>query len=80
MPIWQSMTGLKNSTGTHKQLREDKVMSTVYPAGNFKLTVMVGKTEVPAHPGSMSRDAARRLKKVWASARPGAQTRVRKAV
>jgi len=51
-----------------------------YPAGSFKLTIVVGKTEVPAHPGRISRDAARKLQKTYRIARPEAVTRVRKAV
>jgi len=47
--------------------------------GNFRLVLLVGKSEVPAHTGSISRDAARRLKKCYAVARPNVETRVRKA-
>ncbi len=54
---------------------------TTYPVGNFKLIIVIGqsKTEVPAHPGNISRDAARKLQKTWRAARPEAVTRVRKA-
>ncbi len=46
--------------------------------GNFRLVVIVGSHEVPAHAGRISRDSARRLKKAYQVTRPGAQTRVRK--
>ncbi len=48
--------------------------------GNFRLTIVVGKSEVPAHPGKRTRDAARRLQRAYRLARPEAVTRVRKAV
>lgn len=48
--------------------------------GNFRLVVLVGRAEVPAHTGRISRDSARRLKKAYAVAKPEAQTRVRKAL
>lgn len=47
--------------------------------GNFRLVVVVGSAEVPAHSGRVTRDTARRLQKVWRSARPNAVTRVRRA-
>jgi hypothetical protein len=47
--------------------------------GNFRLVILVGAAEVPAHTGKISRDAARRLKKAYAAARPQVETRVRKA-
>jgi hypothetical protein len=46
--------------------------------GNFRLVLLVGKSEVPAHTGRISRDSARRLKKAYQVTRPGVQTRVRK--
>ena len=51
-----------------------------YPAGSFRLMIVVGRNEVPAHPGRITRDAARGLQKVWKTGRPDAVTRVRKAV
>jgi hypothetical protein len=47
--------------------------------GNFRLVLLVGSREVPAHTGKISRDAARKLKKAYAAARPQVETRVRKA-
>lgn len=47
--------------------------------GNFRLVLLIGKSEVPAHLGSISRDAARKLKRSYAAARPHVETRVRKA-
>jgi hypothetical protein len=47
--------------------------------GNFRLVILVGKSEVPAHLGNISRDSARRLKKAYSVARPNVETRVRKA-
>lgn len=48
-------------------------------SGSFRLTILVAGTEVPAHVGNISRDSARRLQKVYRTARPEAVTRVRKA-
>jgi hypothetical protein len=48
-------------------------------SGSFRLVILMGKTEVPAHSGQISRDTARRLKKYYEIARPQVQTRVRKA-
>jgi hypothetical protein len=48
-------------------------------SGNFRLVILLGKAEVPAHTGNISRDVARRLKKAYAVARPQVETRVRKA-
>jgi hypothetical protein len=48
-------------------------------SGNFRLVILLGKTEIPAHTGNVSRDAARRLKKFYSVARPQVETRVRKA-
>ena len=60
------------------------VTRVTYPAGSFRLTIVVrtntGTIEVPAHTGSISRDAARKLQKVYRTARPEAVTRVRKAL
>ncbi|MCA1840160.1 MAG: hypothetical protein ABR585_12800 [Gemmatimonadaceae bacterium] len=53
-------------------------MSTT-TTGSFRLTIVVGNSEVPAHLGNISRDKARHLKKVYAVARPEAVTRVRRA-
>lgn len=47
--------------------------------GNFRLVILIGKTEIPAHTGNVSRDTARRLKKFYSVARPQVETRVRKA-
>ncbi len=46
--------------------------------GSFRLVVVVGKTEVPAHNGRVTRDAARSLQKSYRVVRPTAVTRVRK--
>lgn len=52
---------------------------TTATVGNFRLVIVVGKAEVPAHNGRVSRDAARRLQRVYRAGRPEAVTRVRKA-
>jgi hypothetical protein len=57
--------------------RKDKTMTL--NSGNFRLVILLGKAEVPAHTGNISRDVARRLKKAYAVARPQVETRVRKA-
>jgi hypothetical protein len=46
--------------------------------GNFRLVLLLGKAEVPAHTGRITRDAARKLKKAYEVARPQTETRVRK--
>lgn len=48
--------------------------------GGFRLVVLVGThgVEVPAHAGSVTRDRARYLKRLYAVHRPGVETRVRK--
>ncbi len=50
-----------------------------FKTGSFKLVVKVGKSEVPAHTGTVRRDDARRLQKSYRVARPNATTRVVKA-
>ena len=49
-------------------------------SGNFRLIIVVGKSEVPAHVGTISRDSARKMQKIYRVAKPEAVTRVRKAV
>ncbi len=51
-------------------------------AGGFRLVVVIGSkgVEVPAHPGNVTRDQARALKALYATHRPDAVTRVRKAL
>lgn len=49
-------------------------------SGGFRLVVVVGRVEVPAHPGSVTRDRARALKAAYKLARPNAETRVRRAL
>lgn len=46
--------------------------------GSFRLVVIVGRVEVPAHTGNVTRDRARALKAAYKVARPNAETRVRK--
>lgn len=55
-------------------------MTATKTAGGFRLVVLLGKSgvEVPAHPGSVTRDRARALKTAYRVARPDAETRVRK--
>lgn len=48
--------------------------------GSFRLVIVLGKAEIPAHPGRISRDAARRMQRIYRVGRPEAVTRVRKAV
>ncbi len=56
------------------------MLNKTLTAGGFRLTIVVGKVEVPAHPGNVTRDRARALKALYATHRPDAVTRVRKAV
>lgn len=50
--------------------------------GGFRLTISVGSSgvEFPAHSGTVTRDRARYLKRLYALHRPDVVTHVRKAV